>query len=117
MTFKKIACVVAGAVALGVACLGVAAGQGTPAERGAAAHKAFAAGNYNDAYKAFAALATDPADDAADAPEDLNLAVQSLQRLGRVDEADTLREKAVAAHPKNWRLLSTAARSFHHGEQ
>ena len=58
MNMKKIACLVAGAAALGIACLGLAAGEGTPAERRAAAHKAFDAGNFNDAYKTFAALAT-----------------------------------------------------------
>ena len=32
------------------------------------------------------------------------------------DEIDALREKAVAAHPKNWRLLWSAARSLHEGD-
>src|SRR5205085_1504370 len=85
MKFKQIGCVVAAALALGAACLGIAVGQATPAERRSAAHKAFDAGNFNDAYKAFASLATDGDDDPAAVPEDLNYALQSLQRLGRVD--------------------------------
>src|SRR5437762_8030172 len=116
MTTRKIVCLVAAAVALGMACMGLAAGGGTPAERRAAAHKAFDAGNFNDAYKVFAALATDPNDDPTAAPEDLNYALMSLQRLGRADEIDAVREKVVATHPKNWRLLSAAAQSFQQGE-
>src|SRR5437762_5725226 len=116
MTTRKIVCLVAVFVALGMACMGLAAGRGTPAERRATAHKAFDAGNFNDAYKAFAALAVDPNDDPAAAPEDLNYALMSLQRLGRADEIDSLRERVVAAHPKNWRVLSTAAESFQEGE-
>jgi len=116
MKFRTVACVVAAAVALGMACLGIAAGGRTPAERRAAAHKAFDSGNFNDAYKTFAALATDGDDDTAAVPEDLNYALQSLQRLGRVDEIDAVREKTVAAHPKNWRLLAQAAQSLQHGE-
>ena len=100
---------------LAMACW-AAAVEAPVAQRRDAARKAFNAGNYNDAYKTFAALVTGDVDDALETPQDFELAVQCLQRLARSDEIDDFREKAVAAHPKNWRLLHAAARSLHHGE-
>src|SRR6185369_13960031 len=90
--------------------------QKPPEQRRAAAQKAQAAGNYNDAYKAFAALAADPADDPQFVPGDFENAVQCLRNLARPDEVDAFRETVVAAHPKNWRLLWAAARTLQDGE-
>ena len=101
-----------GLLGVGAACLGVAV-ERPPEQRRAAAQKAFNAGNFNDAYKGFASLATGDADDLFNTPQDFDLAVQCLQRLARWDEVDDFREKTVAAHPKNWRLLQAAARSRH----
>jgi uncharacterized protein YfaS (alpha-2-macroglobulin family) len=76
-------------------------------------------GNYNDAYQIFRTLALDPATDARQVGSDLEMALQCLQQLGRVDEADELVEAAIQTHAQNWRLLWAAARSYmglpHHG--
>src|SRR4051794_35759380 len=104
-----------GLLGVGAACLAVAV-ERPPEQRRAAAQKAFNAGNFNDAYKAFASLATGDSDDFVNTPQDFDLAVQCLQRLARWDEVDDFREKTVAAHPKNWRLLQAAARSLQNGE-
>jgi len=77
-----------------------------------AAHRAMAAGNFKDAYASLAALAVDPADDAAEVSDDLSRGINCLDRLGREDEVDDFREKTVAAHGDNWRLLWTAAKSY-----
>src|SRR4051812_33956652 len=99
----------------GAFCLAVV-DQRPPEQRRAAAQKAYSAGNYNDAYKIFSALASDPADDPRSAPGDFETAVQCLRSLGRNDEVDDFRETVVAAHAKNWRLLWAAARSLHEGD-
>src|SRR4051812_31958382 len=83
----------------------------------AAARKAFDAGNFKDAYDAYHDLLLDAKSDPMRVGEDLNLAIQSLQRLGRVDEVDALREKVVEVHKANWRLLRAAAQSFQQTEQ
>ena len=38
--------------------------------------------------------------------------MNSLRRLGRIDEIDAFREAVVAVHQGNWRLLQAAAESF-----
>src|SRR3712207_1040733 len=90
----------------------VAEEPATPAQRREAAVKAFHAGNFKEAYDGLRKLALDPADDPTKVGDDLHLAIQALQRLGRVDEADAFREGVVQAHKKNWRLLAAAARSY-----
>ncbi len=73
-------------------------------------------GNFKDAYDVFRELLLDPAsDEARGTADDLEHAVGCLARLGRVEEADDLREQAVAAHKGNWRLLTAAARSYQRG--
>src|SRR2546423_14810298 len=74
-----------GLLGIGAACLAVAV-ERPPEQRRAAAQKAFNAGNFNDAYKGFASLATGDADEPFNTPRDFDLAVQSLQRLTRLDE-------------------------------
>src|SRR5688500_10331725 len=95
----------------GYGVLAAVAKDAPPAERRAQAQKLMNDGNFNDAYELFSALALDPADDPEQAPNDLLQAISTLQRLGRVDEVDAFREKVIAAHKDNWRLLWAAARS------
>src|SRR4051812_48867378 len=90
-------------LAAGYRALGVATADRPAPERRAAALKAQQEGNFRDALDGFSKLVNDPADDASDAPDDLSHAVECLQHLGRVDEIDDLREKAVTVHAKNWR--------------
>jgi uncharacterized protein YfaS (alpha-2-macroglobulin family) len=75
----------------------------------AKAQRDMTAGNFNDAYKAFSALALDPANTGAPAGEDLTHAWSCLQSLAREDEADELFEKAVTAHARDWPFLQVAA--------
>ena len=81
--------------------------------------KRFQEGNYKEAYDGFRKLALDPNDEPRQVGQDLQMAVQSLQQLNRVDEADTLIESVVEVHQQNWRLLWAAARQYldlpHHG--
>ncbi len=117
--FTKVRMRVFGVVAiLAVAGVYLLAGEGpTVEQRRAGLKKTFDAGNYKDAYEGLRPLALDPKN--ISAGQDLNLAVNCLQRLGRVDEADEFREKVIAVHKNDWRLLETAARSYatidHHG--
>jgi hypothetical protein len=82
----------------------------------ASADKAFASGNFKDAYINYEKLATDPTDEPGKVSHDLTQGILALQRLGRSDEVDDFREKTISAHQKNWRLLQTAAQSFLTGE-
>src|SRR5438046_362305 len=75
--------------------------------------KAHKDGNYKDAYEGLRKLALDPSkSEPKKVGEDLNLGIDCLRRLGRVDEIDEFRESTVAVHKDNWRLLHTAAMSF-----
>ena len=69
-------------------------------------------GNFKEAYEAFAKLALDPKTDKKMVGDDLNKAVNCLQRLNRRNEIDPVREKVIKAHAANWRLLWTAAQSY-----
>jgi uncharacterized protein YfaS (alpha-2-macroglobulin family) len=102
-------------VALAAVALGVylwAAEKVAPQDRRDRAVKAQQAGNYKLAYDDFRQLALDPKTDPKKVSEDFDHAIQSLTRLGRVDEIDDLREATVKAHAKNWRLLQGAALSL-----
>jgi uncharacterized protein YfaS (alpha-2-macroglobulin family) len=97
--------------------LTAAADKSTPQERREAASKAATAGNYKDAYEALRKLALDEKCDPLKVGDDLNLAIDCLRNLGRVDEVDEFREAVIKVHGNNWRLLQTAAMSFtRHGE-
>src|SRR5437870_5993271 len=74
--------------------------------------KTFQAGNFKDAYDGLKKMCLDPKDDPFQVGKDMDLAVQALQRLGRVDEADEFRESVIKVHAKNWRLLAAAADSY-----
>lgn len=76
-------------------------------------------GNYREAYERYRELVLDPQTSGDRAGDDLERAVDCLQRLGRVDEIDTLRNAAIEAHRGDRRFLWAAARTFmegpHHG--
>src|SRR4029079_6252689 len=78
--------------------------------------KAMESGNWRDAYEGFSKLALDPDVDAKAVGDDLTRAVQCLQNLGRSNEIDELRERVIALHGKNWRLLRAAAETFYTNE-
>lgn len=76
-------------------------------------------GNFKDAYDGFRKIVLDPKSSPLTVGDDLQSAVQCLQRLGRTEEIDPFVEAAVEAHPKNHRALRGAARAYrdvqHHG--
>src|SRR3954464_1248621 len=53
---------------------------------------AFDAGNFKEAYEGYRLLALDPKDEAGLVGDDLQQGVESLRRLGRVEEVDEFRE-------------------------
>lgn len=77
-----------------------------------AARKQFQAGNFADAFTALQKLISNGDSDPVKTAEDIGLAVQSLQRLGRLDEVDGLLSTAVAAHEQQWRVLHAAAQQL-----
>ncbi|MBI2477390.1 MAG: alpha-2-macroglobulin [Planctomycetia bacterium] len=72
----------------------------------------FRDGNYQEAYVGLRQRCLDPATEQREVVSDLQLAVQSLQQLGRIDGIDELIESTIAAHRQNWRLLLTAAQQY-----
>src|SRR5262245_52390303 len=93
-----------------------AAAAATPQQRRDDAAKAFKDGNFKVAYETIRPVLLDRKADAKKVPADLDLAINSLRSLGRVDEVDGLLEAAVVAHAENWRLLQAAALSYQRGE-
>ena len=83
-----------------------------PQDLRAVSHKAFDAGNFKDALDGFQKLSLDPADDSDKVSDDLLVAVQCFNRLGRVDEIDPFLEKAVTVHAGNWKLIQAAASAY-----
>src|ERR1043165_7152056 len=77
--------------------------------------KAYNDGNYKVAYEGLRKLALDPKNDPTLVGKDLELAIQSLYRLGRTDEVDELRESVIKVHEKNWRLLTAASKTYTDG--
>jgi len=105
--------IVTGLVGCTVLAVGVALGQRaqTSVDR-ERVDRLFTQGNYKDAYEGYRALALDATTEPNRVGTDLGQAVQCLWQLGRVDEADTLREAVVVVHQGNWRALQAAAESY-----
>ncbi len=76
------------------------------------AYKLQQQGNFKEAYDVFRKLLLNPKSDPQQVSNDFNNAYNSLRRLNRVNETDELREAAVKAHAKNWRLLHTVAQNY-----
>ena len=69
-------------------------------------------GNFKAAYEGLKKLSLDPKNDPVMVGKDLELAINSLLRLGRTEEVDDYREAVIKVHEKNWRLLSAAAHTY-----
>ncbi|MBU4122816.1 alpha-2-macroglobulin [bacterium] len=69
-------------------------------------------GNYKEALEIYNKLVINPLNNSQKVGEDLQMAVQCMSQLNRIDEADQLIEDAVKIHKNNWRLLMSAARSY-----
>ncbi len=81
--------------------------------------KAMNDGNFKTAYVGFEKLLLDPDTDSMQVCNDLNYAVNCLNRLGRISEFDELIESAIDTRPANWRFLRVASQRYrsinHHG--
>ena len=69
-------------------------------------------GNVKEAFEVFSTYLEKPDLDPIPGVEDLNVALQCLQRLNRDHETDTWREKVAAAHAGNWRMLQGVAQTY-----
>ena len=87
----------------------------TNAQKRDTALKTMKNGNFKDAYAQFSALVLDASDDPLKAGDDLSNGIQCLRNLNREDEVDDFREKTIAVHAKNWRLLERAAQTYTDG--
>jgi len=76
------------------------------------AQKAFRDGNWQDAGRLYSELCLKMANDPQKVASDLLQAWQCLRNLDRICELDELREKTIAKHANNWRLLAAAADSY-----
>jgi len=76
------------------------------------AEKATKDGNYKDALELYEKMTLDRNDDSAQIGGDLQMAVQCLQNLKRISEADDYMEKVINMHTNNWRLLYAAGQIY-----
>ena len=81
----------------------------------ARAKKLLKAGNFRESLEISRHLALQEATSPTEVGGDLARAILCLGRLGRTPEVDALRDKSVAVHRGNWRLLLAAARSLADG--
>src|SRR5580698_6827082 len=88
----------------------LAAGGASLEEQRTKLTKAYNDGNFKAAYDGLRKLALDPKNDAKLVGNDLTLAINALNRLGRTAEVDEFREAVIKVHEKNWRLLAAAAK-------
>ena len=89
-------------VAIAVAVVGQAPAKGDRAMY----ERLFREGNFQEAYAGLQSLCVDPATPFAEVPSALDMAVNCLHQLGRINEVNALLESAVAAHAKTgdcWR--------------
>lgn len=88
-------------------------------EQRMAAEKLIRDGNFRDALAIYSRLALVADNTGPTLAGDFQQAVECLNRLQRHGEIDDLRERVIAAHPRDWRLLQAAADSLlagpHHG--
>ncbi len=75
-------------------------------------HQEFRNGNFRDAYDGLRTLCLDPESTPRSVVEDVGLAVQALNQLGRVDEVDAFLEGVVQAHQDEWRVLQGVAQQY-----
>ncbi|MBI1348400.1 alpha-2-macroglobulin [bacterium] len=98
----------------------LAAEPASESDMRATARKQHSDGNHAAAYDTLKTLIIDPQSAAEPTVDDLNIAWQCLQQLGRIDELDGLLKEAVAAHGQDWHLLTMAAeilsRTEHQGQ-
>jgi len=91
-----------------------ASAEDTPQSLRAKAVAAFNSGNYLEALEVVKKPALDPATTDEEAEQDLSLAKNCLERLGRHDELDALLEDVISKHQDKWKLLTSTAKIYCH---
>ena len=76
------------------------------------ARKIYNDGNYKEAYKLYSKLALRTETHRIKVCKDLEMGIQCLRHLNRMNEVDDFREKAVKVHSANWRMLRTVAQTY-----
>ncbi|MEC7564945.1 MAG: MG2 domain-containing protein [Planctomycetota bacterium] len=74
--------------------------------------KLFADGNYKEAFDGFSTLAVSAETGGKELVQDMGMLFQCMQRLRNYPEFDELIEEIIAAHPKDWRVLSQAIQLY-----
>jgi alpha-2-macroglobulin len=69
-------------------------------------------GNWNDAYVELRKLVLHPESDPKATAEDIGLAVQCLNQLGRTPEIDEFLESAAKVHKDHWQVLQSVAQQY-----
>ena len=116
MGLKHLVCALVATAFLAAGGYRAFAAEKTEGELRVQANKAQQAGNFKDAYEVYRKLTADPRTDPGQVSGDLTNGINCLERLGRWDEIDDFREKAIATHGDNWRLLQTAAETYQNVE-
>jgi hypothetical protein len=88
-----------------------ARGASRPALSPEEARAAMSKGNYKDAYDSLAPRVLS-AEGTNQLSSDYLVCLSALMSLGRMEEMDEFREKAVEAHGADWKFLQTAAQSY-----
>ncbi|MGY8731581.1 MAG: alpha-2-macroglobulin family protein [Pirellulales bacterium] len=74
--------------------------------------KQFAENNIQEAYDGFSELTMRSDTGGKELVQDMGMLFQCLQRLRKHTEFDQIIEKIIAAHPKDWRVLSKAIQQY-----
>ncbi len=77
------------------------------------ARQEFLQGHYQKAFETYRSLTINKANDPTKIADDLTQAIDCLNRLGRVNEADVYLEEVIAINQENWRVLGKAAELIH----
>lgn len=113
MRFSTLVCFgFAAVVGTGLLAAAVLQGNAAKPEDRAKLHMEFQNGNFKDAYEGLRALCLDPQHDKRAVVEDIGLAVQCLNQLGRTSEIDAFLESVAEAQKQNWRALAAVAQQY-----
>ncbi|HRA90405.1 MAG TPA: hypothetical protein PK992_20105, partial [Planctomycetaceae bacterium] len=109
--YKAIACLAAVVVLSSTGLMATNMAE-PPTQRRTAAKKLYDENNYADAMKLYRELAVDPENTDKELPNDLGMAIQCLNNLSLVHEADELLATTIENHKADFRLLARAAQVY-----
>ncbi|MEZ6032742.1 MAG: MG2 domain-containing protein [Planctomycetaceae bacterium] len=109
--YKAMACLVAVVVLSSTGLMATNMAE-PPAQKRATAKKLYEENNYAEALRLYRELAVDSENTDRELPNDLGMAIQCLNNLGLIHEADELLETSIENHNSNFRLLARAAQVY-----